>query len=53
MSDERTDGSAEVAIVGAGPIGVELAVALKRRGIDYLGLTTQKFVVLGHGEIRA
>lgn len=25
-----------VAIVGAGPIGVELAVALKRRGIEYL-----------------
>lgn len=30
------DLSAEVAIVGAGPIGVELAVALKRAGIDYL-----------------
>src|ERR1700689_3154231 len=28
--------SAEVAIVGAGPIGIELAVALKRAGIDYL-----------------
>jgi len=28
--------SAEVAIVGAGPIGLELAVALKRAGIDYL-----------------
>src|SRR5580765_2629594 len=28
--------SAEVAVVGAGPIGLELAVALKRRGIDYL-----------------
>src|SRR5829696_5690690 len=28
--------SAEVAIVGAGPIGLELAVALKRSGIDYL-----------------
>jgi thioredoxin reductase (NADPH) len=27
---------AEVGIVGAGPIGLELAVALKRRGIDYL-----------------
>ena len=26
----------EVAVVGAGPIGLELAVALKRRGIDYL-----------------
>src|SRR5688572_14542419 len=28
--------SAEVAIVGAGPIGLELAVALKRAGINYL-----------------
>ena len=28
----RTD----VIIVGAGPIGIELAVALKKRGIDYL-----------------
>src|SRR5438034_7234899 len=27
---------AEVAIIGAGPIGIELAVALKKRGIDYL-----------------
>ncbi|HMB95342.1 MAG TPA: NAD(P)-binding domain-containing protein [Tepidisphaeraceae bacterium] len=26
----------DVAIVGAGPIGIELAVALKQRGIDYL-----------------
>src|SRR5437867_9052114 len=28
--------STEVAIIGAGPIGLELAVALKRAGIDYL-----------------
>src|ERR1700733_14270458 len=28
--------SAEIAIIGAGPIGVELAVALKSAGIDYL-----------------
>jgi thioredoxin reductase (NADPH) len=28
--------SAEVAIVGAGPIGIELAVAMKRAGMDYL-----------------
>lgn len=27
---------AEVAIVGAGPVGIELAVALKRQGVDYL-----------------
>jgi thioredoxin reductase (NADPH) len=26
----------EVAVVGAGPIGLELAVALKRRGMDYI-----------------
>jgi len=28
--------AADVAIVGAGPIGIELAVALKKHGIDYL-----------------
>jgi thioredoxin reductase (NADPH) len=28
--------AAEVAVVGAGPIGIEVAVALKRAGIDYL-----------------
>src|SRR4051812_40911014 len=28
--------STDVAIIGAGPIGIELAVALKKRGIDYL-----------------
>ena len=32
MADARY----EVGIVGAGPIGLELAVALKRRGIDYV-----------------
>jgi thioredoxin reductase (NADPH) len=36
MSSEPAEASTEVAIVGAGPIGIELAVALKRRGIDYL-----------------
>ena len=30
------DPSAHVAIVGAGPIGIEIAVLLKRAGIDYL-----------------
>jgi thioredoxin reductase (NADPH) len=29
-------GRTDVAIIGAGPIGLELAVALKRQGIDYL-----------------
>lgn len=28
--------STDVIIVGAGPIGLELAVALKRAGVDYL-----------------
>src|SRR4051812_28630069 len=28
--------STDVAIIGAGPIGIELAVALTKRGIDYL-----------------
>src|SRR5262245_31465726 len=28
--------STDVALIGAGPIGIELAVALKRQGIDYL-----------------
>src|SRR6476659_1222569 len=32
MDGER----AEVGIIGAGPIGIELAVALKRAGIDYV-----------------
>jgi len=36
ISAESLAGSAEVAIIGAGPIGLELAVALKQRGIDYL-----------------
>src|SRR5438067_13580264 len=27
--------STDVAVVGAGPIGIELAVALKRAGVDY------------------
>src|SRR5215475_10430417 len=27
--------STDIAIIGAGPIGIELAVALKRAGVDY------------------
>src|SRR4051812_47435641 len=30
------EAQAEVGIIGAGPIGLELAVALKKAGIDYL-----------------
>ena len=32
----QRDESTDVAVVGAGPIGLELAVALKRAGVDYL-----------------
>jgi thioredoxin reductase (NADPH) len=37
--------STDVAIIGAGPIGIELAVALKRRGIDYLHFDARQ---IGH-----
>src|SRR3954464_10628511 len=30
------ESSTDVALIGAGPIGIELAVALKRAGIDYV-----------------
>src|ERR671917_1526984 len=33
---DRSDGTTDVALIGAGPIGLELAVALKRAGVDYL-----------------
>jgi thioredoxin reductase (NADPH) len=36
MTDAPYDRRAEVGIVGAGPIGLELAVALKRIGVDYV-----------------
>jgi len=32
----------QVAIIGAGPIGIELAVALKRAGVDYLHFDAQQ-----------
>ena len=34
--------SAEVAIIGAGPIGLELAAVLKRLGVDYLHLEARQ-----------
>jgi thioredoxin reductase (NADPH) len=37
--------AAEAAIIGAGPIGIELAVALKKRGIDYLHFDSRQ---IGH-----
>src|SRR5918993_3772513 len=39
------DDSTEVAVVGAGPIGLELAVALKRAGVDYLHFDARQ---IGH-----
>jgi thioredoxin reductase (NADPH) len=36
MENARFAASADVAVVGAGPIGLELAVALKRAGIDFV-----------------
>jgi thioredoxin reductase (NADPH) len=37
-----TDHTYQAAIVGAGPIGLELAVAMKRAGIDYLHLDAKQ-----------
>jgi thioredoxin reductase (NADPH) len=37
--------SSEVAIIGAGPIGLELAIALKKAGIDYLHFDARQ---IGH-----
>src|SRR5271170_1961048 len=37
-----TNAATEVAIVGAGPIGIELAVAMKKAGIDYLHLDARQ-----------
>jgi len=34
--------STQVAIIGAGPIGLELAIALKRAGVDYLQFDAQQ-----------
>ena len=35
----------DIAIVGAGPIGLELAVCLKRAGVDYIHLDASQ---IGH-----
>lgn len=47
MSEVITDYDrrVEVGIIGAGPIGLELAAALKRAGVDYLHLEAQQ---IGH-----
>ena len=36
MQTHSSSNQTDVAIIGAGPIGLELAAALKKRGIDYL-----------------
>src|SRR5918995_6310830 len=38
----QTTTAADVAIIGAGPIGLEMAVALKRAGVDYLHLEAKQ-----------
>jgi thioredoxin reductase (NADPH) len=43
MSDQQNQTrTAEVIIVGAGPIGLEMAVALKQAGVDYLHLEAKQ-----------
>jgi len=44
IAAERTT-NADVALVGAGPIGIELAVALKRAGLDYVHFEARQ---IGH-----
>jgi len=41
----QTPQATDVAVIGAGPIGLELAVALKRRGVDYLHFDARQ---IGH-----
>jgi thioredoxin reductase (NADPH) len=43
--DQRNDQRHEVAIIGAGPLGLELAVCLKRAGIDYIHFDARQ---IGH-----
>lgn len=45
MQSDDTITSTGIAIVGAGPIGIELAVSLKRLGVDYLHFDAQQ---IGH-----
>lgn len=42
MKNNDTITSTDIAIVGAGPIGIELAVSLKRLGVDYLHFDAQQ-----------
>ncbi len=39
------ENSADIAIIGAGPIGIELAVALKKAGLSYLHFDARQ---IGH-----
>ena len=49
MSMEHGDGNSEkifdIAIIGAGPVGIELAVCLRRAGIDYIHIDANQ---IGH-----
>jgi thioredoxin reductase (NADPH) len=42
MAQDPESISADVAIVGAGPIGIEMAVSLRRAGIDYVHLEAKQ-----------
>ena len=42
LENTQSLASAEVAIVGAGPIGLEMAAALKGAGVDYLHLEARQ-----------
>ena len=42
MAEGSDSSRAEVVIIGAGPIGLEMAVALKRQGIDYVHFDAQQ-----------
>jgi thioredoxin reductase (NADPH) len=44
-SSDESRRSADVIVIGAGPIGLELAVALKRQGVDYLQFDARQ---IGH-----
>jgi thioredoxin reductase (NADPH) len=45
MQPENSQASAPVVLIGAGPIGIELAVALKRQNVAYLHFEAQQ---IGH-----
>jgi thioredoxin reductase (NADPH) len=42
MLQEESNNQTEIAIIGAGPIGIELAVCLKRAGVNYIHFDAQQ-----------